>query len=159
MVRLLRRLLRADPPRHATTQTAARPEQVRLGRTGHHRSHPGVGGENRGAADHLHVDAGHQNASRKRPCRPAVRHMEQRHTRRRLHPETEPLPTVTAAVIVLVILLGGSICLLLWQQIELNAARYDLREMERQRDGYRDDLWRRDRLGVKPKERAEDADW
>jgi len=64
-----------------------------------------------------------------------------------------------AAILILLIFLGAAVCALAWQQIELTEARREARQMERERDGYRDDLWRRDRLGVKPKERAKDADW
>jgi len=64
-----------------------------------------------------------------------------------------------ATIVILAILLLAAGCALAWQQLELNAARRDLRQLERERNGYRDDLWRRDRLGVKPKERAKDADW
>jgi hypothetical protein len=66
---------------------------------------------------------------------------------------------VTAIVVILLIFLFAAGCTVWWQQLELNEARRESRRMERERDGYRDDLWRRDRLGVKPVERAKDADW
>ena len=58
---------------------------------------------------------------------------------------------MTAAVLVLTILLGGTVCLTMWLWIELSATRQEMRQLERQIEGLRDDLWRRDRLGVRPK--------
>ena len=58
---------------------------------------------------------------------------------------------MTAAVLVLTILLGGTVCIAAWLWVELDTARRELRETERQLEGLRDDLWRRDRLGVRPK--------
>jgi hypothetical protein len=66
---------------------------------------------------------------------------------------------LTAMLVILLIFLFAAGATLWWQQLELNEARRETRRMERERDGYRDDLWRRDRLGVKPAERAKDADW
>ena len=57
--------------------------------------------------------------------------------------------TAGAAVLILLILLAGCGCLLWWQQLELNTARRDLRELERRyNDEERDRILRRRRLGL-----------
>jgi len=58
---------------------------------------------------------------------------------------------VTAAVVILVCFLVAAAAALLVQWTQIGQLRHDLHQLERERDGYRDDLWRRDRLGVRPK--------
>jgi hypothetical protein len=60
--------------------------------------------------------------------------------------------TTTAAVVILAILLTSAVGALVWQQMELAQVRHDLRQAEREANGLRDDLYRRERLGVRPKD-------
>src|SRR5262245_44404100 len=109
---------------------------------------PGVAAPPRRNADLPGLAESHPRPSRLHHRETAVRNLAQRGNRGRAPTQTEPAQVTAALVILIVFLIGAAAA---WISAEVRCAdcNRSLRQTEREVQGLKDDLWRRDRMNVR----------